>query len=520
VSQEDSLNTSMRDEHQRQTAEIKELREAMSAQAAAMATLNETVEAMSAQMAELEAARSPAVQPDAQVVAVDVDMDSPKFKDDADDGAGGVKQVTRSFSESSAGEYLIQKPENLYSFMLEMMIFPASDFRGCFRVLLMLFLIAAQSALAFGFWDASWLDNNLQMTNLLGGAMPQASFYPDSSIANDRRDFSVPAINIIAGLIGIFLLCLEMYKDNTTTLMHPPPCILFQRVVFAEGLSLKTRVWRAFSVSLMHIAWTIRALFVPAAAGLGTSYALGNADKLIDLVLNSIAVAFIFDIDESMYFSLILPHIRTEYVDRPSHLPKQHQPKATRTKNSYARAWVFALYDSCFMVYNFCVAAWKQEPVNSFITQPFAFFIFDYFVIGRSALYGIYTIIDGLGSWLKERRRLQVHGREPSGFRADASKLIGIVVGAAICVGSGFLTFYGMVKPLSAVFGARGPEPGSALETCLGMWLQTQDCAGAMLVSNDRGSSHQITHCSEALCQEQATNGTNGKSTAAWSHFG
>jgi len=470
----------------RQAEQIRELREAMSAQAAAMEELKEVVSSQSAEFSNL---------------GYSVRETSTKLREQ-DDVRWGKEEVEldREQRASSAQRprqaYAVKPPENLYSFMMEMLLFPKNNVRAAARVIFVVMLIITEWALAFGFWDSSWLDNHLAGTNLLGGFIAPASFYPDSSvyasdlmgggfIDDEDDDVAVPSINILAATVGIWLLGLAIYKDNCVTMLTQPPLLLLPSLMSGKGLdhmelTLRTRLWRIFACCLMHLAWTIRALFLPAAAGLGTAYALGNADNLLDLVLNSIAVAFIFEVDEMMYHALILPHIQKEYKEELTRMPPRHRITKKTVEKSYSRSWVFVWYDLVFMVGNYVVAAWRLRPGWDWEYRPFPFFAFEMFVLGRSMLFAAWTMKDEVEYCLKRRKRRSQYGKD----QKLLSDLCAVAFGVAVCIASGFVAFHLYTDATSRLLGARGPRSTSKLAICLDMWAPTEACAGAIAVAN------------------------------------
>ena len=87
------------------------------------------------------------------------------------------------------------------------------------------------------------------------------------------------------------------------TLIAPQPV---DRLLFRKGTSSvgKTRWMQdALLVIPLQLAWALRCFLLPVCAAMGTSFALGSADSAVDIVLNSVAVGFLFELDDVMYTS-------------------------------------------------------------------------------------------------------------------------------------------------------------------------------------------------------------------------
>ena len=82
-----------------------------------------------------------------------------------------------------------------------------------------------------------------------------------------------------------------MHKEAMATLYYPPPLLLLLHLAASERVS----AWRVFACTLLQVVWAVRSIFLPVAAAIGTANLMASADTAVDVVLNSIAVAFVFD---------------------------------------------------------------------------------------------------------------------------------------------------------------------------------------------------------------------------------
>ena len=79
---------------------------------------------------------------------------------------------------------LREKPDSLYAYCVEQLVVPRSHLEAAKNMVLLSLVVTIQVILCFGFWDASWLMVYQGNTNLLGGAISEASFYPTHSITD------------------------------------------------------------------------------------------------------------------------------------------------------------------------------------------------------------------------------------------------------------------------------------------------------------------------------------------------
>ena len=101
-------------------------------------------------------------------------------------------------------------------------------------------------------------------------------------------------------LMAICLLALgPVLADDQQTLMmaHPIDELLFRDTGPATGHG--TRLWRLIAALILEFCWAVRVFLVPAFGLIGTTYALQAAESAFDVVLNSVAIGFVFEADDS-----------------------------------------------------------------------------------------------------------------------------------------------------------------------------------------------------------------------------
>ena len=214
---------------------------------------------------------------------------------------------------------------NLYSFCVIDALRTTSSVRMWVDVLALFMLTGIQLVFAFGFYDASRVIakvNSLDIGNL--PTLDISLFYSNSLING------VPAINFLASVCSLFLLALVMKKDNESTMLTICPLeALFlpdDQDTHTYGpwcrsrFGLKSTAWAGHIVLciLLQVGWGIRALLLPVLGGLGSAQAFAGSDAAQDIVLNSVAIGFVYELDDMLYSRLLGLHKREQHEsERP-----------------------------------------------------------------------------------------------------------------------------------------------------------------------------------------------------------
>ena len=170
------------------------------------------------------------------------------------------------------------------------------------------------------------------------------------------NDENQPIINVTASFFALLLLITGPVRDDALqTLLAPQPMDrLFYR---KNGSRVRWWTWLGNFICVMplQIAWGLRMMFTPTMAVLGTSLALSSCESAIDIVstkaslfrarahrvthpdppqhsalftlsrehwvcfqvLNSVAIGFIFELDDMMYAMMLGRNARHQYSNTP-----------------------------------------------------------------------------------------------------------------------------------------------------------------------------------------------------------
>jgi len=92
----------------------------------------------------------------------------------------------------------------------------------------------------------------------------------------------------------------------------------------------------------LQFAWICRSLLVPMMAAMGSSFGYAASDTALDIVLNSVAVGFIFELDDILYTMLLPLHQRLVY--------ETSAPERGTVLDVPGSAAICSLYTWCFVV--------------------------------------------------------------------------------------------------------------------------------------------------------------------------
>lgn len=232
---------------------------------------------------------------------------------------------------------------NLYSYALthieELLARPHLRPKDSLRLLLLMLLplglTTIQLFFAYGFYDASLV---LKVQGTLAGFRDPLAFsfwYAESVIPGTQAVL----LNVILSVCAIVLLGVYLKNDNEGTMLTVCPLELLclprtkgkRPHVFANGPL--SACWRIIVVAICQTCWCLRSLLVPVLAGYGTVGAMLNSSNGQDIVLNSVAIAFVLELDDFLYDNLLgeeVAHLRSsEKLPLPTEiffLRRQSQP--------------------------------------------------------------------------------------------------------------------------------------------------------------------------------------------------
>ena len=401
----------------------------------------------------------------------------------------------------------VEKLENFYSYCVEELVFSKSSARRLKFSLLIILVACAQwcagkfrisdltrmprgaslvfavhpipelrgstpvrSFTGFGFYDAAWLSVYQGHTNLLGGPLSEASFYADNSIADEESGNALPTVNVIASIIGLLLLCQQMHSKMFETLRQPPPLILLLKAV--KSKSRAERAWHIFACCLLQAVWIVRNLYVPVAAGLGTANLMASSDSAVDVVLNAVAVGFVFDLDDMAYETLLSPRDKQAYLAAPSPFPRYLQPTMDKLQENFHLCFINMIIDSVHMVWLYTIEAWSLYDSTNL--QLMFFWSHNF---SRAGLYALVSVHRTIGAF----RRLHALGKplpQTSVRLANYGLSVGIFALSALIATS-------LGELMRHTLGVTLAEEGSPLDACLDLYVPDASCASnnAMIVS-------------------------------------
>jgi hypothetical protein len=204
---------------------------------------------------------------------------------------------------------------NLYSYaiiQIDHLLSTPISARRCGRLLFMIMyattLTGIQLLFAYGFYDASIvLKVQYKTLESFRDPLPFSFWYAESVIPGTQEVM----LNVILSVCAVVLLAVYLKNDNEGTLVTVCPLEMLclpqagggAPHVFAHGpLSV---AWRLVVVLLAQITWCLRALLIPVLAGYGTVGAMLNSNNGQDIVLNSVAIGFVLELDEFLYDNLV-----------------------------------------------------------------------------------------------------------------------------------------------------------------------------------------------------------------------
>jgi len=255
--------------------------------------------------------------------------------------------------EDAGAPETTDKLNNMFAYTLDLAINGAET--GSTRdvvvaTLFSLFLNGLQIIFTYGLYDAATLgklvDDSATFTY---PGLSHAWYYLDINLDFGDR---VPLMIFLASICSMVIFCFSLKSDNEGTLLAPTP--LEQLVlpltaelakaptlgnaidgvmgisgkltdisetftadnVKAEALKRKRQGLLVFVGIVFQSIWCIRACIIPGMALIGSAFIFASSASAVDVVLNAVAVGFIFELDEFLYEQLLPFSKRQEYEAR------------------------------------------------------------------------------------------------------------------------------------------------------------------------------------------------------------
>ena len=145
----------------------------------------------------------------------------------------------------------------------------------------------------------------------------------------------VPIANGMPALVSLAVLALLMKVDQEGTMLTICP---LEAVFLPDAEPLDrgfARIGRCTIAIFVQLCWTCRIMLLPVIASLGTACSFLSSTDAQNIVLNSVAIAFVFELDDLAYSSLVPRSLKKRFEASPPHA---FSPLAKG--NRQARLWV------------------------------------------------------------------------------------------------------------------------------------------------------------------------------------
>ena len=268
---------------------------------------------------------------------------------------------------------------NLYSFCVEGAVSSRSPLAVILMLISVTLLLLLQVVYAFAFNDSSSLMGYQQELPAFQDPLDVSLFYPSAVLPGTH----VPLSNITASIFSLILLALAFKNDTEGTLLTVCPLeFLFLPTPHAEprpNSVRKSRVRRMvgtvggvtgkFIICLfLQIHWTCRAILLPVLAGLGTASAFVGSKNAQDIVLNSVAIGFVFELDDFLYSALLNEARRHSYENKA---PRPTSPLTQESGKRIVSNWCWICYavDLAFVVSFYVGEVFfkKEKPLTIYL---------------------------------------------------------------------------------------------------------------------------------------------------------
>ena len=264
--------------------------------------------------------------------------------------ANSTKEEREAASMDTADEADIA---NLYSYCLEKLTREPNSLAETLSLVTgVSFLCLVQVIYAWGFCDSSTLISYQAYMPAFIEPFDSSMFYPKSIVPGTY----VPFINAVCSIISLAYLALLAKNDSEGTLLTCCPleliCLPTPGDELRKWATPLQRALRIVLCLLLQFHWCCRTLLLPVLAGMGTSSIFTSSKRTQDIVLNSAAIAFVFELDEFFYATL-LSKLQRESFEANAPRPASPLSSANRKARPIvaAHCWVLWACDLGFTTY-------------------------------------------------------------------------------------------------------------------------------------------------------------------------
>lgn len=253
---------------------------------------------------------------------------------------------------------------NIFSYSIEVAMDSDSPAVIFVCLLFLVLLLTIQVLYTFGYYDASTLKFGMAQMPLYMPEVHPSLFYSTSSIEGSN----LTRINLMTSLCSLSLLALLLKQDHEGTLLTTAP---LQQLMLGDGDHLlpdaervakeaeeverskgrsalergARRVGRVLLLLFLQAILLTRALILPLYAAFGAAGNFAGATDAQEIVLNSVAIGFVFELDDQLYEWLLSKDRREEFestTPRPMSALSSRHPRGTALVSNWC--WV------CFVV--------------------------------------------------------------------------------------------------------------------------------------------------------------------------
>ena len=221
---------------------------------------------------------------------------------------------------------LEDKMENAYSYAMRVATGDAVPLRRRLQaVVLLMMLTAIQLIFAYTYADAASVMTVNQRYSANRDEVDFSLFYPDTCVTRSGSNgsfYALPKANLLASLASFFSVAFFMKDDTEATLKSVCP---IDSLVWDERPTLNLRSAGSVLMSLLlQCLWNVRAVVIPSLAGAGIGLLMSVTRNAVDIVMNAIAIAFVFDLDELAYSWFVTKRMSVLYEELGPPVPRQH----------------------------------------------------------------------------------------------------------------------------------------------------------------------------------------------------